>query len=299
MATIPGWRAGNAIALGGVRSALTATHAHLDQGSPAVPTRELAIATPESDLRARLYSPVTAVASGPGLVFFHGGGFVLCNIDTHDSLCRRLAEASALPILSVGYRLAPEAPFPTQLEDGEAALRWARAHAAELGMDPARLLAGGDSAGAYIAFAAAAKLNTEQPDTVAGLLLIYPLLDLDDEAWASGLFAHARIVGRVAVSYIRDQLQLATLPPSLAEAALDPIPPALVIVGKTLDPCRPEAARLAERLRAAGKLAGWQEYPRLPHGFGNLSDVSPAARRAVTKMGEGLAALAHAVAPSN
>lgn len=255
-------------------------------------TRDFTIPTASAGLRARLYQPRPSGTIAPGLVFFHGGGFVVCDIETHDTLCRRLAAIALLPIVSVDYRLAPEAPFPAQLDDGETALRWVKLHCSDLGIDPDRLLAGGDSAGAYIALAAATKLNAVDKDTVAGLLLIYPLLELADEAWTTAVFAHSRIVGRVAVGYIRQQLQLNEPTPSLAEADLGPMPSSVIAVGGALDPCRPAARRLASRLRDVGKLADLLEYPRLPHGFASLTPISRASSKAVAEVGESLSRLA-------
>lgn len=278
--------------LRGVRSAIAMSHRRLDRRSPAVETHDLVIPTPAGPLKARLYRPRRARPGGAGLVFFHGGGFVVCDIETHDGLCRRLADSAGLAIISVDYRLAPEAAFPAQLADGEAATRWIRSQAAPLGIAPSRLLLGGDSAGGYIAVATAATLNQESPGAVAGLLLIYPLLELDDEAWASSLFAHSRIVGRVALGFIRNQLGVDAPTPSLAGIGLAPLPPTLIAVGGPLDPCRPDARRLAARLRQAGKLTALLEYPRLPHGFASFTHLSAAARFAVAQIGEGLGRLA-------
>lgn len=284
--------------LRGLRQALSAAHLRLDRAAPVMETRDVAIAGPAGPLPLRLYRPREAPPTGPAIVFFHGGGFVICDVETHDSLCRRLADASGLPLLSVDYRLAPEAPFPAQLDDGEAAVRWAIDHAGALGLDPSRLLLAGDSAGGYMAVALAARLNAErvnaeQPRAVAGLVLLYPLLELDDDAWASSVFAHARVVGRVAVGYIRNQLG-----PQIGAAAslvgVDPalIPPTIIAAGGHLDPCRPDARRFAERLRAAGRPVALVEHPRLPHGFGSITHVSLAARRATAEVGAAAKALA-------
>jgi acetyl esterase/lipase len=120
-------------------------------------------------------------------------------------------------------------------------------------------------------------------------LLIYPLLELGDEA--SSVFAHSRIVGRAAVSYIRHQLQLKAPTQSLGESDLAPVPPSLIVTGGALDPCRPDAQRLAARLDVDGKLTGLLEYPRLPHGFASMTHVSRASGRAVGEIGERLADL--------
>jgi acetyl esterase len=278
--------------LRGVRSAMAAPRVRFDRGAPAMETQELAIPSPAGALKARLYRPASAGATGPGLVFFHGGGFVICDIETHDALCRRLADAAGMRVLSVDYRLAPEAPFPAQLEDAEAALRWAMAEAPSLQIDPARLLVGGDSAGAYMSVAVAAQLNAERPGAIAGQVLIYPLLALDDAAWASSLSTHSRILGRVTLGYIRHQLHLEAVPASLAEGDLAPLPPTLIVVGGHLDPCRPEGLRLAARLQEAKMPVTLLEYPRLPHGFASLTHLSVASRRAVAEIGRRTAELA-------
>jgi acetyl esterase len=274
-----------------VRNAMAASRGRFDRGAPAMETRELAIPTAAGALKARLYRPVAAVTVGPGLVFFHGGGFVICDLETHDALCRRLAEAAGMRVLSVDYRLAPEAPFPAQLEDADAALRWAIAEAPSLQIDPARLLVGGDSAGAYMTVAATTKLNAERPGAVAGQVLIYPLLVLDDEAWAASLSTLSRIVGRVTLGYIRHQLQLEAPPPSLAEIDLATLPPTLIAVGGHLDPCRPEGLRLAGRLREAEMPVTLLQYPRLPHGFASLTHLSAASRRAVAELAAAMKAI--------
>jgi len=171
------------------------------------------------------------------------------------------------------------------LEDGETAVRWAIQQARALEIDPAQVLVGGDSAGAYIAVSTAARLNTERPGTVAGQVLIYPLLELDDDAWASSLSTHSRIVGRLAVGYIRRQLHLVAPPPSLAETPLAPLPPTLIVIGGHLDPCRPEGLRLAARLQGANQALKLLQYARLPHGFASLTHLSAASRRAVAEIG--------------
>jgi acetyl esterase len=278
--------------LRGVRDALSTALIALDHDAPAMETRELDIPIAGGSLPARLYRPAAAEPRGPALVYFHGGGFVVCSLATHDALCRRLARASGMPVISVGYRLAPESPFPGQLDDGEAAVRCVAQQADELQIDPARLLVGGDSAGGYIAVAVAAKLNAERADSIAGQVLFYPLLQLDDATWASSVFADSRIVGRVVVRYIRQQLAAGDLAiPSLTEMELTHLPPTLLAVGGPLDPTRPDGVRFTARLRAAGKPVTLLEYAALPHAFASLTHISPIARRAVEAMGEAAAAM--------
>ncbi|MBS0296002.1 MAG: alpha/beta hydrolase [Proteobacteria bacterium] len=241
-------------------------------------------------LPARLYEPDPSAPPGPAMLFFHGGGFVFCSPETHDALCRRLAAASGWRILSCGYRLAPEYPFPAQHEDAVAAARWTLAHAQELKFDPARLAFGGDSAGAHLALWAAT--DERLAGKAALLVLLYPLLTLDDAEWSGSIVKDMRLLGRTAVAYIRRQLQtregaaLELGPKRLARA-----PAALIVSGGPLDPVRPDAHPFAERLRAAGVAVTERDFPGLVHGSFNLTHLSQAARDAVAETGRTAAAL--------
>lgn len=133
---------------------------------------DFTIPGPDGALPVRLYRP-SREPNLPLLVYFHGGGFVSGSLDSHDSILRRLTLIGRMMILSIGYRLAPEHPFPAAIEDGAAALRYALAHAAALGTAPGAVFAGGDSAGAAIALASAATVGG-----LAGLVLFYPVADL-------------------------------------------------------------------------------------------------------------------------
>src|SRR5262249_56989958 len=129
-------------------------------GPPMREGRACATPGPAGPRPARLYRPQSAPEhGGPLLVYFHGGGFVIGDLEINDALCRRLASAAALSVISVHYRLAPEAPYPAQLDDTLAAMRWLAAHAAELDLDPDCIAISGDSAGAYLAIAATARLH--------------------------------------------------------------------------------------------------------------------------------------------
>ncbi len=241
-------------------------------------------------LDARLYVPRGAETPGPMLVFFHGGGFVLGDIETHDAFCVRLADAAKVRVLACRYRLAPEAPYPAQLDDALAAFRWIEARAAQFGADPAALALGGDSAGGYLAVAATAKLNAETPGAVKAQILIYPLLTLDDDVWASALLQDARIVGRLAVQFIRAQLAT-TEAPSLLGMLEGKAPPTLLVAGGPLDPCRPDALTYARELTEAGVELQERYFTAQPHGFINLTHASAPAREAVAEIGEMTGAL--------
>lgn len=274
--------------LKGVERARKATDFMLSRRDRALPhlaeLRNFTVEGAAGQLAARLYVPQGATTPGPMLVFFHGGGFVLGDLETHDAFCVRLADAAKVRVLACRYRLAPEAPFPAQIEDALAAFRSIRARAAEFGADPAALALGGDSAGGYLAVATTAKLNAETPGSVVAQVLVYPLLTLDDDVWASSLLQDARIVGRLAVQFIRAQLAT-TSAPCLLGTLEGKAPPTLLVAGGPLDPCRPDALTYAQQLTAAGVDFTERYYTALPHGFINLTHVSAPAREAVAEIG--------------
>lgn len=244
--------------------------------------RNLEVEGADGPLPARLYVPKSAADAGPLLLFFHGGGFILGDIETHDAFCVRLADAAGVRVLSCRYRLAPEAAFPAQRDDALAAARWTLANLARLGGD--RLAIGGDSAGGYLAVATTRALNAGTAGTVAAQVLVYPLLNMDDDVWASTLFQDARIVGRLAVQFIRAQLATEE-GHSLLGGDHATTPPTLVVAGDQLDPCRPEAAAYAAELQAAGVAVQERYFALQPHGFINLTHVSAPARDAVAEIG--------------
>ncbi len=247
---------------------------------------DLTIPGPAGDIGARLYRPEGAIDGGPLLLFFHGGGFVLGDLDTNDNFVRRLADAAKLAMLSVQYRLAPENRWPAPLEDALAATRWAVAEAAALGCDPARIGVSGDSAGGYLSIAVTGALNRERPGTICAQVLIYPLLHIDDDVWKQAVVRDSRIVGRAAVAYIRSFCALPEAAiPAIDAAAFPEAPKTLVVVGGGLDPIRPDAYAYAAALQAAGRQVVTREFSALPHGFGSFSHVLPASRTALAEIG--------------
>lgn len=244
--------------------------------------RNLEVKGATGPLDARLYVPKGAPPKGPVLLFFHGGGFVTCDLDTHDALCARLADASGVRVLSCLYRLAPEHAWPAQLEDAKAAARWVAANGRKLGARRGKLLIGGDSAGGYLALATAAAM----PKAFIGQVLIYPLMHLEDDVWSRTMGATSRFIGRIAVRYIETQLAAggARAPSLLADGAVAPLP-TVIARGGHLDPCGPDGGALAERLRALGAKVEDRVYPGLLHGFANLTHASAASRNAVEEIG--------------
>jgi acetyl esterase len=245
---------------------------------------DLAIPGPAGELAARFYQAKDA-APAPLIVYFHGGGFVCCDVDTHDSICSWLAKASAGRVLSVGYRLAPEAPFPAQVEDARAACAWAFGNAHRLGAAPDRIALAGDSAGAYLAATMALEINRATPGAVALQLLLYPLIHVQDSMWADEELRNFRFLGRVACLYIARSLGAEELP-SLLDVDLSAAPPTIIAGGGPMDPVRNDVRAFAGKLREAGVRVTERKYPVLMHGGLNFTAYSKTAVSALQDVGE-------------
>jgi acetyl esterase len=245
---------------------------------------ELGIPGPNGQLRARYYEAENG-AVAPLLVYFHGGGFVCCDIDTHDSICSWLAKSSHGRVLSVGYRLAPETPFPGQLEDVRAACTWAFQNAQRLGAAPDRLVLAGDSAGAYLAATMALEINRATPGAIALQVLLYPLVHVQDSLWADEELRNFRFLGRVACLYIARSLGAEALP-SLLDVDLAAAPPTIVAGGGPMDPVRADVKAFVDALRKAGVEVKEKKYPVLMHGGLNFTAYSKTAVTALQEVGE-------------
>lgn len=259
-------------------------------------------------LRVRRYQPGPRGARpGPTLVFYHGGGHVVGDLDTHDALCRLLAHRSGVQVLAVNYRRAPEAPFPAAFDDALAALRWVRAAGAAEGFDPARIAVGGDSAGANLAAAVAVATAAAGEPGPAFQLLFYPLVDAvtahpDAPArpasyrlFATGFGLDAATVTWFRANYLGPD---AIGPESAAgDARVSPlrapdhagVAPAW-IGAAGFDVLRDDASAYAGRLRAAGVPVEHRLFTGLLHGFASLFGPIPAARAAVEEGADALAA---------
>jgi len=268
-----------------VREATRFAIAHRDRGLPRLAEiRNFDYPAASGPCPARLYVPMGLEATGPAIIFFHGGGFVISDIDTHDALCVRIAHSARARVLSIGYGLAPENPFPQQVKDAKSAFTWACGQATDLGLDADRLAVAGDSAGAYLAATVAADANRSRPGSVKVQALFYPLVQLDDRAWSAAPLKDSRVLGRMAVAYINAQLAGAP-PPSLLDTITSATPRTLMVTGTHLDPVHPDAMRYAEALQAAGIAVDLREYPSQVHGFANLTHLSATAVTAVTQLG--------------
>ncbi len=223
---------------------------------------------PRGPIPIRLYDPGAAEPS-PCLIYFHGGGFVIGSIASHDGLCRRLANYSGLRVISVAYRLAPEHKFPQPLEDCVASVRWIAAHAASLGIDPSRLLVGGDSAGANLALVTAMVLRDEGGPALNGAVLIYGtyvghLESSSAKAFGEGYFLTTEDMKWFAKHYLngREDLKNPKVYPILGDLA--GLPP-LMVAAAEFDPLLDDSKRLVERLRSIGAPHDSVIWPGVTH----------------------------------
>jgi acetyl esterase len=271
---------------------------------------------PSHSLAARLYRPY----AGTGLaliLFFHGGGFVVGSLDTHDAMCRAIAAGSGAAVLSVDYRRAPECPFPGPVEDCCGALAWAMDHAAGLGLDPLRIALAGDSAGGNLALATAlAARERRMPAffSLRGLGLIYPILDPDSVSDSAHRFADGYVLTRRMIEwfwacYLGSRpgaadphvpaFRGAGPPPALAAPMAADLAglPATSILTAEFDPLRDEGETLAARMRAAGVPVRLRRYEGMLHGFASLPHVTPSASAALADLASEIAATLAPPAP--
>ncbi|HET7590593.1 MAG TPA: alpha/beta hydrolase [Solirubrobacterales bacterium] len=251
---------------------------------------------PAGPMRARLFVPPAAAggaatagsgrSSAPLLVYFHGGGWVIGDLDTHDDPCRFLAAHSGARVLSVDYRLAPEHPFPAAPEDAFTAFAWATEHAEQLGADPQRIGVGGDSAGGNLAAAACLAARDDGGPSPAMQLLIYPVTETAGTAASRQTFSEGFMLTRADMDWFEERY----LPPGvnrgdprvalLNAADLAGLPPAYVATAG-FDPLRDEGEEFARRLHEAGVQVALRRHPGLVHAFANLTAICPTARAAM------------------
>ncbi len=249
---------------------------------------ERSVGGPGGPLKLRIYTPH---GSGPFpvMVFFHGSGFVLCSLDTHDGMCRNLCAGAGVVVVSVDYRLAPEHRFPAAPDDCLAATRWAAAHAAELGGDPARIVVAGDSAGGNLAAVTALRIREEGGPKLCGQLLMYPATahsSSDMPSYAENAEGYG--LTRATMEWFwnhyasPEDAQNPHAAP-LAAADLSRLPPALVQTAE-YDPLRDEGELYARRLAEAGVHVEMTRWEGMNHGFlfwaGRVDAATEAMREA-------------------
>jgi acetyl esterase len=246
------------------------------------------IAADPGPVPARFYVPggLPDAIPAPLLVYFHGGGWVIGDLDTHDGLCRFLASAAGTTVLSIDYRLSPEHPFPAAVEDSWAAYSWAVENSAALGADPARIAVGGDSAGGNLAAVVSLLARGAGGAMPVMQLLIYPVTDSAGELPSRRLFED----GFMLTKEDMDLFESHYLPPgtdphdprvSILEIEdLSGLPPAYVATAG-FDPLRDEGEAYALRMRAAGVKVALRRHPGLIHGYANDTAISRTARGAM------------------
>lgn len=239
----------------------------------------------DNGIPARLYRPAGLATGSPLLVYFHGGGFALGSLDSHDHLCRLLATRTDLAVLSVDYRLAPEHPFPAAVQDAVAAVEYALAHSAELGIDPSRIALGGDSAGGNLAIVAA--LQVKGPVFV---LAFYPVVGAPTAAplpsqtlFGTGLLLTEKDGALFDAMYVPDPSQRTDwrVAPIHAPNLAD-LPP-LYLATAGFDVLRDEGELFARTAAEAGVRVEQHRHATLTHGFANMTQLLPAANDAVLR----------------
>ncbi len=246
------------------------------------------ISGPVQPIKVRVYTPQVSQeqASLPVLVWYHGGGFVIGDLDSHDSACRALANQTECLVVAVDYRLAPEHKFPGAVEDCEAALHWVAAHATELGGDPGRIAVGGDSAGGNLAAVMALLAREKGGPKLCFQLLIYPCVAPEPETPSHHQFAEGYLLTRKTITWFFKQYLRSskdTLDPRYApleEKDLSSLPPSLVIVAG-FDPLRDEGVDYAKALIDAGNKVTLSNYEGMIHGFYLMGGMIDKANQAI------------------
>ncbi|MCP9223033.1 alpha/beta hydrolase [Erythrobacter sp. LQ02-29] len=253
--------------------------------------RDLSCPGPSGDIPLRLYDARESREAGPVMVFFHGGGFVIGDLDTHDALCTELAASLDIPVVSVDYHLAPEHPFPAAPDDAEAAARWVASNPTELNRKATGLVLCGDSAGGNLTIVTAQSLADEPADVpVLVQAPIYPLADDIAGHQSFQDFSEGYLLTRDAMSfftrsYAPKEGDVRNWP--ILRQAHD-LPPA-VLCTAGLDPLRDSGRNYAAHLIQAGVDVTYMEFPGIIHGFANL-------RKAIASGQSDLTAFTHAIA---
>ena len=261
----------------------------IDLGGPEEPVAqvETRVLPGTVQIPVRVYRPSLA-NDLPALIYFHGGGFVICNLDTHDRVCRGLANASGCVVVSVDYRLAPEHKFPAAAEDAYSATRYVAEHAGEFGIDPSRIAVGGDSAGGNLATVVAMMARDRGGPALKFQLLIYPVTDFTEHVTQSERdYGHGHFLDTELMDWFADQYfanetdrHLPYGSPSKA-SDLRGLPAAMVITGEC-DPLRDQGEAYAEQLRHAGVSVLVKRYDGMIHPFLSLAGIIDAGRAAIS-----------------
>ncbi len=255
---------------------------------------QLSIPVEGAKIGARLYAS-SKKANLPLLVFYHGGGWVLGDLDSHDGVCRSLAKETGAIVVSVDYRLAPEHKFPTPLYDCYQAKEWLVKNGGDLGIDSSRLAVGGDSAGGNLAAAVAMMTQQIRSAPICHQMLFYPVTDYGIDTASYRAFAEGFYLGRREMMWFWDHYLTSKadganpLASPLRAPSLTGLPPATIFTADH-DPLRDEGKAYAEALKAAGVAVNYRDFAGMIHGFVNLLGIVPAASQAIAAAGTDLSA---------
>ena len=250
--------------------------------------RELKAAGPAGDIPLRLYRPLGSEADQmvPVLVYFHGGGWTIGDLESHDTLCRELANGSGCAVVAIDYRMGPEHRFPAAVDDSLAATRWVQANAASLQLDANRMAVGGDSAGGNLAAVVAIAARDAGDLPIAFQLLIYPATDMRRGAASHTSNGEGYLLTRDTITYFHDHYiddlrhDLDWRASPLLHTDLSRLPPAFVLTAG-YDPLRDEGLQYAQALTEAGSKAALVCFERQIHGFITMGKVLDEANTAV------------------
>jgi acetyl esterase len=248
--------------------------------------RDLKVPGPAGEIPLRVYCPKVP-SPAPALIYFHGGGWVLGDLESHDHVCRALANSAACVVISVDYRLGPEHKFPAAVDDSYAATCWIADHAAELGVDPSRIAVGGDSAGGNLAAVVSQIARDRGGPSLAFQLLIYPGTDMRMSLPSIDENADGPFLTKAAMHWFLDHYlnsaedRLNPLASPLLASNLRGLPPAFILTAEC-DPLRDEGEAYGLRLEEAGVPVEIQRYDGMPHGFFSFAAALDGGRRAMS-----------------
>ena len=239
---------------------------------------------PAGEIPVRIYTPVAAGSDPlPALVYFHGGGFVIGDLDTHDGLCRILTSEAGCRVIAVDYRLAPESKFPAAVEDAYAAASWVEANAPQLGIDANRLAVGGDSAGGTLAAVVSQMAKQKGKPKLCFQLLLFPATMLEGKTASRRKLPDAYFLEKQTLDWFFNHYGADVADPRaspLMAADFTGLPPAYLMLAG-FDPLHDEGLQYADKLRDAGVKVAVADYPDLIHCFIYLQTVLPQAREAM------------------
>ena len=257
---------------------------------------DITIPGPDGNIPVRIYTPKGDFPL-PILVYYHGGGWVIGDLDSHDGICRKLADKAKIIVVAVDYRLAPEHAFPAAFEDAYAAAVWTSQNAQSINGDASRLFVAGDSAGGNLAATVALASRDRGEPVIKGQVLIYPATNLAEfnteshKSFANGFYLTNRYMKKFRGFYLpisTDRLN-PYASPILAES-LENLPPAFVIIAQ-FDVLRDEGQAYAKRLQQAGVMASHYRFDGMIHGFLNMDRVLPQADDAIDRISQFIADL--------